>query len=44
MREISKDIRSKGCYRLSVMDEGKALDCRKFVDIGKLNAVSKNRC
>ena len=42
MREISKDVRSKGCYRLSAMDERKSLKCRDIVDICELNAVSKN--
>ena len=44
MREISKDIRSKECYKLSAISEGKGLNCREIVDIGKLNVVSKNLC
>ena len=44
MREISKDIRSKGCYRLLAMDEGKGLKYKDIVDISKLNVVSKNLC
>ena len=44
MREISKDLRSKGCCRLSDMGEGKGLNYREIVDIGELNALSKNLC
>ena len=44
MREISKDIRNKGCYKLPTVGEGKDLDCREIVDISELNAVSKNLC
>ena len=44
MREFSGAIRSKGCYRLSAISERKGLNCRKIVDIGELNVVSRNLC
>ena len=44
MSEISKDIRSKGCCRLLAISERKGLNYREIVDIGELNAVSKNLC